>query len=123
MKSILVIDDDLLFSRVLGQFLERCGYRVRVANSGGEGIDQYRKEVADLVITDLRMPAKDGLDTIADLQRLPAMFAARGYSEDDIAAILHGQNAAGTDLIADGILQSTPQVALLDLGCMRSVIM
>ena len=30
------------------------------------------------------------LDTIADLQRLPAMFAARGYSEDDIAAILHG---------------------------------
>ena len=68
MKSILVIDDDFLFSRVLGRLLERCGYRVRVA-SGGEGIDQFRREVADLVITDLRTPAKDGLETISELHR------------------------------------------------------
>ncbi len=87
MKSILVIDDDLLFSRVLGQFLERCGYRVRVANSGGEGIDQYRKEVADLVITDLRMPAKDGLETIAELhQDNPdlRLIAISGGEQDEL---------------------------------------
>lgn len=69
MKSILVIDDDLLFSKVLAKFLERCGYRVRVASNGDEGISRYREEVADLVITDLRMPDKDGLETIAELHK------------------------------------------------------
>ena len=69
MKSILVIDDDLLFSKVLAKLLERCGYRVRVAGNGDEGISRYREEVADLVITDLRMPDKDGLETIAELRK------------------------------------------------------
>ena len=67
MKSILVIDDDLLFSRVLAQLLERCGYRVTVANSGAEGLQRYREELADLVITDLKMPGTDGLETISIL--------------------------------------------------------
>ena len=69
MKSILVIDDDLLFSKVLVKLLERCGYRVRVASNGDEGISRYREEVADLVITDLRMPEKDGFETIAVLHK------------------------------------------------------
>jgi CheY-like chemotaxis protein len=67
-KRILVIDDDLFFSKVLAQLLERCGYEVTVAHNGTEGIDCYRKELPDLVITDLRMPEKDGLETIAELQ-------------------------------------------------------
>ncbi len=68
MKRILVIDDDLLFSKVLAQLLERCGYKVTVAHNGKEGIDRYREETPDLVITDLIMPEKDGLETIAELR-------------------------------------------------------
>ncbi len=70
MKHILVIDedDDLLFSRVLAQLLEGCGYKVTLAHSGEEGIKLCRKERPDLVITDLIMPAKNGLETIAELQ-------------------------------------------------------
>ena len=68
-KSILVIDDDALFAKVLAQLLERCGYRVSVAADGTEGIARFRAETPDLVITDLILPGKDGLATMAELQQ------------------------------------------------------
>ena len=68
-KSILVIDDDALFAKVLAQLLERLGYRVSVASNGTEGIERFREQAPDLVITDLILPGKDGLATIAELQQ------------------------------------------------------
>ena len=67
--SILVIDDDETIRVLLRAILERDGYQVVDAPDGGEGLKQYRENPTDLVITDLIMPGKEGIETIRDLRR------------------------------------------------------
>jgi DNA-binding response OmpR family regulator len=68
MPLILVIDDDVQIRALLRQMLERAGYEVMDAPDGDEGIRLYRENPADLVITDIIMPKKEGLETIVDLR-------------------------------------------------------
>jgi DNA-binding NtrC family response regulator len=67
MADILIIDDDLQLSAMLKQLLERNGYSVVTAPDGAKGIDLYHREGARLIITDLIMPEKEGIETIAEL--------------------------------------------------------
>ncbi len=69
MKRILVIDDDVQVRQMLKQTLERKGYEVVDAADGAEGIKLYRAEPTDLVITDIIMPEKEGIETIMELKR------------------------------------------------------
>lgn len=68
MALILIIDDDLKIREVLRQILEHAGYEVMEAPDGKEGIRLYRERQAELVITDIIMPKKEGLETITDLR-------------------------------------------------------
>jgi CheY-like chemotaxis protein len=70
MASILVIDDDAPIRLSLVTALTRHGYAVRAASHGVEGLQLFRAEPADLVITDLVMPEQDGLATIMELRRI-----------------------------------------------------
>ena len=67
--SIVVIDDDEDLRDSLQIVLEREGYRVFSASDGAAGAEIYRLEKADLVITDIIMPIKEGLETITELHR------------------------------------------------------
>ena len=69
MKRILVIDDDDQVRQMLKQMLEREGYEVIDAADGKEGIRLYRNEPTDLIITDIIMPEKEGLETIRELKQ------------------------------------------------------
>lgn len=69
MKTILIIDDNNEFRVVFKDMLQKSGYRVMEASDGQEGIDMYRRNPADLVVTDIIMPGKEGLETILDLKR------------------------------------------------------
>ncbi len=69
MTCILVIDDDEQIRKMFRSLLEREGYEVKVAPDGKQGILQYRNNPADLVILDIIMPEKEGLETIMDLRR------------------------------------------------------
>ncbi len=69
MARILVIDDNKRFQEMLKEVLERQEYEVVTASDGKEGMDLYRKEPTDLVITDIIMPDKEGIETIFELQR------------------------------------------------------
>lgn len=69
MKRILIIDDDTQFRQMLRQTLERAGYEVVEAADGNEGIKLFREAPTDLVITDIIMPGKEGIETIIELQR------------------------------------------------------
>ena len=69
MASILIIDDDPQILVMLGQILEREGYEVVEASNGKEGLKLYRENPTDLVITDLIMPEKEGIETIMELRR------------------------------------------------------
>ncbi|MCP4575068.1 MAG: response regulator [Deltaproteobacteria bacterium] len=67
--SILVIDDDETIRALLRTILEMEGYRVVDALDGDKGIRRYQESPTDLVITDLIMPGKEGIETIRDLRR------------------------------------------------------
>jgi CheY-like chemotaxis protein len=69
MGRILIIDDDVQILNMLRQILEREGYEVVSAINGNEGIRLYREKPTDLIITDLIMPEKDGIETIMELRR------------------------------------------------------
>jgi len=71
MARILVIEDDDEIRTILRGVLEEEGYDVVEARDGREGAKIYREISFDLVIRDMVMPQKDGIETIADLQ---AMF-------------------------------------------------
>ena len=68
MTRILVIDDDAEIRQVLQHILERAGYEVRDAADGRQGLECVRAEPIDLVVTDIIMPEKEGIETIRELQ-------------------------------------------------------
>ncbi|MEE8126685.1 MAG: response regulator [Nitrospirales bacterium] len=69
MAYILIIDDDPQVCSLLKQVFEDEGYTVQSALNGVEGINRYRDKPAELVILDILMPEKEGLETIVDLRR------------------------------------------------------
>ncbi len=69
MARILVIDDAMAVRELLEQMLQLAGHDVAVAGNGKEGLEQIRRQPVELVITDLFMPEKEGLETIQELRR------------------------------------------------------
>lgn len=73
--SVLLIDDDPLLVRSVGEALTDAGHRVRTANGGREGIDAFSAALADgatfnVVITDLGMPQVDGRQVAMAIKHL-----------------------------------------------------
>jgi YesN/AraC family two-component response regulator len=69
MERILIIDDEAQIRSMIRLILERDGYAVTEAIDGIEGIQCFRKAPADLIITDLIMPNKDGIGMIIELKK------------------------------------------------------
>jgi len=67
-KSILIIDDDTIFRTGLVKILRMENYDVLEASDGQEGINLFQKQKPDLVITDILMPNKEGIETIIELK-------------------------------------------------------
>jgi CheY-like chemotaxis protein len=67
-ERILIIDDDDQFRKLLRQMLEREGYSVLEAPDGEEGIRCQSEQPADLIIVDVIMPGKDGIDTMLEIK-------------------------------------------------------
>ena len=70
MASVLVIDDSTEIRELLCQLLAVLGYEAREVASGAEGIKSYQSAPADVVLLDMFMPDKDGLETLRELQQL-----------------------------------------------------
>jgi DNA-binding response OmpR family regulator len=69
MARILIIDDEAMIRDLLVNILGREGFETVTASGGKDGIKIHRENPADLIITDLIMPKKDGLETIMELRR------------------------------------------------------
>ncbi|MCK9558160.1 MAG: response regulator [Candidatus Cloacimonetes bacterium] len=70
MTKILVIEDEDSFRRVLVQMLTKAGYDVRQAGDGNQALEVCAQFCPDLVLTDIIMPDKEGLETIQELLEL-----------------------------------------------------
>ena len=69
MARILFIDDDVQTLVLFEQILKGAGHEVIMARDGVTGIALYRKNPTDLIITDIMMPVKDGMEVISELKR------------------------------------------------------
>jgi DNA-binding response OmpR family regulator len=96
----LVIDDEPAIRALLQTVLERAGYDVETAPDGRKGIRCHRNAPADLIITDIVMPEKEGIELIRELRE--------AHPEVKIFAISGGGRvAAGTYLTLAGQLGAT----------------
>ena len=102
MKKILIIDDEEQMRRLLRNILEREGYEVAEAPDGKIGIRLHQKNPADLVITDLIMPEKEGIETIMELKRnFPdtKIFAMSGGGRYDPKTYLDIAKKLGANMV------------------------
>lgn len=99
MSKILLIDDDIEFTELLNELLSLEGFEITIAHNGQEGLDKLESNCYDLVLLDVMMPVKNGIETLKELRQnftLPVlMLSAR---DDHIDRIL------GLELGADDYL-------------------
>ena len=69
MARIIVIDDEKDVREVLKEVLERAGFDVEIAANGDDGLELLRNKGADVVITDIIMPGKNGVETVHDIRK------------------------------------------------------
>jgi CheY-like chemotaxis protein len=100
---ILLVDDDFLVSETLSAILQQAGYVTMTVDNGDAGLKELRSQNFDLVITDIMMPRKDGIETILEIRRnnpLQKIVAISGGSvEVDLDYLEYAQK-----LGADGVL-------------------
>lgn len=91
-KKIVVIDDEEILVRSFSKLLEKRGYEVFGFKKGSDAIAFSEEEDIDLIICDIRMPGKNGVETIQDIfahltktnkKLMPVIFAT-GYADKDI---------------------------------------
>ncbi len=69
MAKILIIDDETAISMMLKKMVEKAGFEAKTANNGVEGLSVFDTFNPDLLITDIVMPEKEGLELIFELRR------------------------------------------------------
>ncbi len=67
-KKVLVVDDEPLFCEMVSKFLVGKGYSVVEAYGGEQALTIYSENRPDVVVLDVRMPGKDGLETLQELR-------------------------------------------------------
>ncbi len=104
MTTILLIDDDPLVAFTVERMLQSGGYEVVRAPDGEKGIKLLKERKVDLVITDIIMPVKEGIETIGEIREhdplLPVIAVSGG-----------GQGAGGSYLRMAQALGATEVLA------------
>jgi DNA-binding response OmpR family regulator len=94
--SVLVVDDEPTIAEVVSRYLERAGYRTRIAADGGQALDLVADRRPDLVVLDLMLPGLDGLEVMrrlrqADGERIALiLLTAKGEESDRVIGLRLG---------------------------------
>lgn len=70
MERVLIVDDEELVRVTLRQILQSAGYEITEASDGRQALADYKESRPDLVITDIIMPDKEGIETIIELRAM-----------------------------------------------------
>lgn len=112
-KKILLIDDEEDILEILSYNLEKEGYHVTTATNGNDGIAKAKEIVPDLILLDVMMPEKDGIETctglrtIKELQNTLIVFlSARSEEFSQLAGFQAGANDYVVKIIKPKILIS-----------------
>ena len=89
-SHVLIAEDEEMAAMALEDYLSSKGYRVTVAADGAAAVDAFEADPADLLLTDIRMPRKDGYALIAELRArqpgLPVVIMT-GHSAPDMVTV------------------------------------
>ncbi len=66
--NLLLIDDDVNLCKVVGYQLEKSGFSVRSVNSGEDGLKKFREHEFDVIVTDIQMPDRSGIDVLKEIR-------------------------------------------------------
>jgi two-component system, OmpR family, KDP operon response regulator KdpE len=115
-RTIVVIDDEVQFRRVLRISLEANGYKVHEAVTGQQGLTEVASRRPDLVLLDLGLPDMDGMDVLARLREWSnapiIIVSVRKGEADKVAALRGGADDYVTKPFSTAELLARLQVAL-----------
>jgi two-component system alkaline phosphatase synthesis response regulator PhoP len=121
-KKILVVDDEQDILEIISYNLEKEGYHVFTASNGNEGIAKAKEILPDLILLDVMMPEKDGIETCQELRKIKELqktlivfLSARSEEFSQLAGYQAGANDYIVKLIKPKVLVSKV-AALLQLG-------
>ena len=119
MADILVIEDSPEVRTIIRSMLEKEGHEVREAFNGEEGLERFQEQPADLVMTDLFMPKKAGIETISDLLeidpevKIVAMTAHGSDEQYDFLRVAEALGAVATlekPFLAKDLIETVSEV-------------
>lgn len=91
---VLIVEDERELAEIFQRFFEREGFRVVVAADGAAAIDLHRSLAPDLVVLDIRLPKRDGLEVLGELRRAGdtpvIMSTALGQNLEKLTALKLG---------------------------------
>jgi two-component system NtrC family response regulator len=95
METVLIVDDEKNYTRILGAVLEEEGFEILTANSGPEALEVLEGSDVDLVLTDMKMPLMDGIQLLEKIKtrdsELPViMMTAHGTVDKAVEAMQKG---------------------------------
>jgi DNA-binding NtrC family response regulator len=98
--SILLIDDEVVVDRLLGDFLRKRGHVVRFANAAASALEFFRSGSFDLVISDIRMPGMNGIALIEELKRSdPEIDVILMTGQGDMGSAIAALRAGAADYL------------------------
>lgn len=119
MARILVIDDNAQLRQILKEILTRAGHEFVEADSGELGVQLYKASPADLVIIDIILPKKGGLETIQELQHdfpkakfigISGGFQKKTDNSQALAELLGIQRTLSKPFTSEGLLKMVTEV-------------
>ncbi|MGA9212037.1 response regulator transcription factor [Kaistella sp.] len=112
-KKILLIDDEVDILEIISYNLEKEGYLVTTATNGNEGIQKAKEMIPDLILLDVMMPEKDGIETCQELRQIKELqntlivfLSARSEEFSQLAGFQAGANDYVVKIIKPKILIS-----------------
>ena len=96
LKKILVVDDEPDFCEALGDFLGAKGYSVLEAHDGDQALEAYRQERPDVVLLDVNMPGKNGIETLKELRTFDpeaSVIMVTAIYDEDISRLAMAEGA------------------------------
>jgi DNA-binding response OmpR family regulator len=123
MAHILVIDDEQMLRRTLRALLERAGHTVVEAEDGDQGLAQFNVHRPDLVLTDIIMPNREGVETIGEMRRqapsLPIIAMSGGGSRGGDLFLTLAEKLGASATLSKPIRQAE-LLAVVDACLIRS---
>lgn len=97
---ILVIDDDQALAEMLDIVLRSEGFLARLCHVGDTALDAFREYRPDLVLLDLMLPGRDGVDVCRDIRAESGVPIVMLTAKSDTTDVVHGLEAGADDYVA-----------------------